>query len=385
MRILHLSAGNLHGGVETLLETIARWRGATPEVEAEFALCFEGEAAARLRGEGVRVHILGPARVRNPLSILNARRQLRRLLAERRFDAAIAHSAWIEGLCYPAIRAFKVPLVFWMHDAPARRHWTYRWAARAAPALAICNTRFTRESLPLIHRRLRAEVIYCPVAAPASNFALAAARAATRAELGTAADAVVIIQASRMERWKGQALHLEALGMIAGVSGWECWFVGGPQRAAEQAYFDSLVGRAGELGLESRVRFLGQRPDVGRLLGAGDIYCQPNFGPEPFGIVFIEAMYAALPVVTTAIGGVMETVDERLGILVPANDPAALAAALRRLIEDGGLRKRLGERGPARAAELCEPGPRMRELAAILKEVVAQGRAENSGGAGVIR
>ena len=61
-------------------------------------------------------------------------------------------------------------------------------------------------------------------------------------------------------------------------------------------------------------------------------------------------MYAALPVVTAAMGGVMETVDERLGILVPANDPAALAAALRRLIEDGGLRKRLGEHGPARAA-----------------------------------
>lgn len=376
MRIIHLSAGNLHGGVETLLETMARWRGATPEVEAEFALCFDGEAAGRLRGEGVRVHILGPARVRNPLSILNVRKQLRRLLAEGRFDAAIAHSAWIEGLCYPALRAFKVPLMFWMHDAPARRHWTHRWAARATPALAICNSRFTRESLAMIHSGVRAQVMYYPVPAPASNFASPAARAATRAKLGVADNAVVIIQVSRMEPWKGQALHLEALGMIAGLSGWECWFVGGPQRAAEQAYFDSLVGRAGELGLESRVRFLGQRPDVGRLLGAADIFCQPNLGPEPFGITFIEAMYAELPIVTTAIGGVMETVDERLGSLVPANDPAALAAALRRLIEDGGLRKRLGECGPARAAELCEPGARMRELAAILNGLCARPQVE---------
>jgi len=375
MRILHLSAGNLSGGVETLLATIARWRGATPEIEHEFALCFEGEAADRLRGEGVGVHILGPVRVRNPLSVMRARRELRRLVADGRVDAAIAHSAWMEGLCGPVMRTSKVALVFWMHDAPARRHWTYRWAAWAAPSIAICDSRFTRESLPMIHPGIQSEVMYYPVAAPAENFSNPAARAATRAELGVADDAVVIIQVSRMEPWKGQAAHLEALGMIAEVRGWECWFVGGPQRAAERTYFDSLTVRAGGLGIGSRIKFLGQRSDVGRLLGAADIFCQPNIGPEPFGITFIEAMYAGLPVVTAAIGGALEIVDEHTGMLVTPNDRAELAAALRQMVADEALRRRLGDSGPPRAAKLCEPGARMRDLAAILSTIGRRSKA----------
>jgi glycosyltransferase involved in cell wall biosynthesis len=48
------------------------------------------------------------------------------------------------------------------------------------------------------------------------------------------------------------------------------------------------------------------RSDVARLLAAADIHCQPNIGPEPFGITFIEALYAGLPLVTTSIGGAIE-------------------------------------------------------------------------------
>ena len=46
-----------------------------------------------------------------------------------------------------------------------------------------------------------------------------------------------------------------------------------------------------------------------RLLAAADVFCQPNSGPEPFGIVFVEALYAGLPVIATAIGGAQEIVD----------------------------------------------------------------------------
>ncbi len=80
-----------------------------------------------------------------------------------------------------------------------------------------------------------------------------------------------------------------------------------------------------------------------RLLAAADIHCQPNTGPEPFGITFIEALYAGLPVVTTSIGGALEIVDGSCGMLVEPNDPAALAGALRRLIEDRELRADVAE------------------------------------------
>ena len=57
---------------------------------------------------------------------------------------------------------------------------------------------------------------------------------------------------------------------------------------------------------------------------AADIHCQPNTAPEPFGLVFVEALYAGLPVVTTALGGALEILTDACGVLVPAGDAPAL-------------------------------------------------------------
>jgi glycosyltransferase involved in cell wall biosynthesis len=74
-------------------------------------------------------------------------------------------------------------------------------------------------------------------------------------------------------------------------------------------------------------------------------------------------------VVTTALGGAIEIVDESCGILVAPNDVDALAAALARLIDDANTRRRLGAAGPSRAKALCDPPTilwRMVTLIAVL-------------------
>jgi glycosyltransferase involved in cell wall biosynthesis len=124
-----------------------------------------------------------------------------------------------------------------------------------------------------------------------------------------------------------------------------------------------------------RVRFLGQRTDVPALLAAADIHCQPNLGAEPFGIAFVEALYAGLPVVTTALGAATEILDESCGVLVPPGDAAGLAEALRRLIEDPRERQRLGRAGPTRASQLCDPARQLNRLAEVLRPSTARGRA----------
>jgi glycosyltransferase involved in cell wall biosynthesis len=91
------------------------------------------------------------------------------------------------------------------------------------------------------------------------------------------------------------------------------------------------------------------------LLAAADIYCQPNIGPDAFGIAFIEALYAGLPVMTSAIGGGGEVVTPSCGILLEPGDAQALAGALRQLIDDPQRRRLLAAAGPARAKELCDP------------------------------
>jgi glycosyltransferase involved in cell wall biosynthesis len=247
-----------------------------------------------------------------------------------------------------------------------------RRARRARPDLVLANSRWTQSHLPSLLPGVPSEVVYPPVTdrTPADR---AAVRQAVRAELGTAGDAVVIVQASRLEAWKGHEVLLRALARLADLPGWECWIAGGAQRPEEEQYLTGLRDQAGRSGLAARVRFLGQRADVPQLLAAADIHCQPNAGPEPFGIAFVEALYAGLPVVTAAHGGALEVVDPTCGILLPPGDDGALATELRRLVRDADARRALGAAGPDRARRLCDPGDRLRQLAQCLAPCAGRG------------
>ena len=128
----------------------------------------------------------------------------------------------------------------------------------------------------------------------------------------------------------------------------------------------TLVASARRLGIGDRVRWLGERPDVRRLLAAADIHCQANVAPEPFGVAYVEALAAGLPVVASAAGGAIEIVDDSCGVLVPPGDAEALARALERLIVDRGIRARLAAGAPARARHLSDPATQMFRLADAL-------------------
>ncbi len=366
MRILHLNAGNLHGGLETLLVTLARCRELCPEMEPHFALCFEGRLSQELRDAGVPVHLLGPVRVSRPWTLWRARRSLRRLLGSGAFDAVVCHSCWPHAVFAPVVRAAGLPLVFGGHGLQGDGHWLERWARRTRPDLVLANSSVTQQSIAEhLFPACRSEVVYPPVSAP-ELADRAGCRAAVRAALGTPPKATVIIQTSRLEAWKGHTLLLQALARLQHLPGWVCWVAGGAQRPEEQHYRAGLETQARQAGLAGRVQFLGQRADVPQLLAAADIHCQPNLSPEPFGIAFVEALYAGLPVVTTALGGALEIVDDSCGVLVPPDDPQRLADALAWLIEDTDQRRRLGAAAPARARAVSEPAARMRQLAQIL-------------------
>ena len=373
MRVLHINAGNLFGGVETLLITLARFRALTPDVEPEFAVCFDGSLSAELKQLGVPVTALGETRVRNPLSVISARRRLAELLRRERYDVVVCHMAWAHAIFGPVVRASGAPLVEWQHLASDGSHWLERWSRRSRAELVICNSRYTADRLPPSLRGGAVEVVYCPVAPPRAYSE--AERLAARAEFETAADAVVIVHASRMQEWKGHRLLLEAARGLRGIGKWVIWFVGGAQREFESRYLESLRQMASECEIADRVRFVGERRDVERLLSAADIHCQPNTTPEPFGIAFVEALYASLPVVTTAIGGAVEIVDDSCGVLVAPADAAALAGSLRRIVTDTATRKRLGSGGPRRAHELSRPELQMTRLREIFQTL---GKSENA-------
>jgi glycosyltransferase involved in cell wall biosynthesis len=361
-RVLHVNSGNLYGGVESILVTLARLGHLFPAMESHFALCHQGRLSEELASAGAPVHWLPPVRISRPWTVLRARGELRNLLASEPFDLVICHMPWATAVFGPAVNAARLRLGFWAHAAPQGGGWLERLARLAKPDFAIANSRHTAESLPKLFPGVPHEVIHPPAELSAASFS-SADRNALRAQLGAEPDTVVIIQVSRMESWKGHALHLDALALLKDTSRpWMCWMVGGAQRPAELEYLNGLEEKVRRLGLSDRVRFLGQRADVPALLGAADIFCQPNATPEPFGICFIEALWAGKPVVSTAWGGALEIVDESCGRLVEPGDVAGLTAALRRLIEEDALRAQLGQRGPARAAALSDPATQMNRI-----------------------
>jgi glycosyltransferase involved in cell wall biosynthesis len=369
MRVLHVYSGNLYGGIETMLATIARCRDVCPEMESHFALCFEGRLSEELRAAGSPVHMLGNVRARRPATVLRARRSFSELLRHTAIDTVICHAAWSQAIFGPVARDAGLPLVFWLHDATEGKHWLERWARRTPPDLALCNSKYTEGTLKNLYRDVESQVIYCPVMPNAVSVDFDCA--AVRADLDTPADAIVIIQVSRMEAWKGHALHLEALAELREVPDWICWMVGGAQRPHEVSYLDELKAMAVNAGIGDRVLFFGEQQGIQELLLSADVFCQPNVSAEPFGISFIEALYAELPVVGTAAGGVCEIVDDSCGMLVPPSDHHALKIALLQLISDDAKRQALGVGATTRARQLCDPTQQLDLLHSKLTSVVS--------------
>jgi len=335
-------------------------------MQPEFALCFDGRLRQELKATGAPVHVLGPTRVSRPISTWKARRALARLLGGGRYDAAICHLAWAQAIFGPVVRRAGVPLIFWLHGATSGRHWLECWARLTSPDLAICNSTFTAGFLPNLYDGIPAAVLYNPVMAPP----VLRDRSAVRAETNTREDTVVIIQVSRMEHGKGHRVLIEALAELKDLPSWICWQVGGAQGSAERRYIDGLVELAEARGIKDRIRFIGERSDVWRLLQAADVFCQPNTEPEGFGLSFVEALYAGLPVITAAFGSANEILNDSCAILVPPGDAHQTASALRALMLDSDRRLKLSEAAPRHAMALGSPNIALRKLHSCMGEII---------------
>lgn len=379
MRVLHAYAGNLFGGIEKLLLILAEHGHLCPGFEQEFVLCFDGKLAEGLRKLGATVHLTPPVRLRNPLSIFRARRAMSKLLSTRSYDAVLIHASWPHAVFAKTVRQHKKPLVYFAHDAmrpEIKLTFMERLAQRWPPDLILSNSRYTANTLHRLFPNSPTEIYYGPVVPPdvsdRQNI-----RRRLRSELHTGEDESVILLASRLEEWKGHGLLIDALGQMKNRAGWRAWITSNVQRPHEADYLKQLTEQCARLGISDRVMFLGDRPDAADLMLAADIHCQPNKAPEPFGRVFVEAMYAGMTVITTDMGGGAEVIregEQLWGILVPADDPKALAHALTNALSDPELRRRSAQEGPDRAASLCKPVNSIQRLAQLVSKATTPAR-----------
>jgi len=155
-----------------------------------------------------------------------------------------------------------------------------------------------------------------------------AGRAEARRALGTRADGRLIGWVGRFDPAKGADVLVRAVGLLGDASVGAVMVGDGPERAACRAM-------AARLGIGERIAWPGVVPDAGRLLAAFDVFVLSS-RTEGTPIVLFEAMSAGVPVVASCVGGVPDVVGNGEAVLVPADDPGALAAAVRAVLADPG-------------------------------------------------
>jgi glycosyltransferase involved in cell wall biosynthesis len=333
--------------------------------EIEVAIPDEpGSAASRLEAERVPVHLLSLSRLRaspDPRLLLRFVRDfgpsVRRL--EAAIDGAGADVVQIGGLVNPhaavAARRAGAAVVWQIVDsrAPALlRRTAMAVVRRLADAVmfdgeALIELHGGRESLPM------PALVYFPPVDTARFAPSADRRRELREQLGIPAEAPVVGTVSSLNPMKGLEHFLDAAAQVAAQRP-EAWFVvvgGAPE--SHLAYREQLRRRADELALPNPVVFAGERGDVERWYPAFDLHLITSL-PRSEGTTTtaMEAQACGVPVVATRVAAVAEVVDDGVtGVLVPPEQPDAIADAVLWLLGDGELRARMGAAGREAALE----------------------------------
>ncbi|MCC6767262.1 MAG: glycosyltransferase [Deltaproteobacteria bacterium] len=223
----------------------------------------------------------------------------------------------------------------------------------------------------------RTDVI--PSGVDTNRFRPGADRAAAKAALGLDAATPVIGTVGRLEPRKGTATLIAAVHALGDAGRTLAAVVVGDGPLRSEIERD-VAAR----GLASRVRLLGDRADVREVLAALDAFVLPS-RTEGMSNALLEAMAMGLPVVATTVGGNPEVVaDGRSGLLVPAGDPDAMAAAVGRVLDDGALATRLGSAARRVVEERYGSRSMVRRLEAVYAAVAAGGEHAANGLAALV-
>jgi glycosyltransferase involved in cell wall biosynthesis len=295
------------------------------------------------------------ARIRdgaNALGRPDTVRQMVRIAREmRRAKVEIVHSYLFHANWFGTLtaRLARVPVaIVSKRNVDVYERARDRWACRIVNRLADCVTAVAQGVAEHVARTegcRRDKIVVVPngIDVTAGDRAGAAARPEDQ---GPAADHLVVGTIARLVWYKGHQELIEAFARVRREHGSaRLALVGdGPLRPA-------LGEQADALGLNGSVRFLGTVPRAWRLLPHFDVFVLPSRW-EGMSNGLLEAMAAGRPIVATTVGGNPELIaDGETGLLVPPENPEALAAAILRLVRDPALARRLGEAARRRVVQ----------------------------------
>ena len=401
-RICFLVGGREGGG--SALSMLQLIQGVDRErYDVTIAACEDGEYSAQLRQAGLQCHILGtgwPPLLRHLKGTSTSRNlhgyarlipwTVSTALALARYvrsdSISVIHTNYhhfhlVGGLVCVGTRRKCV----WHWRAPVRntmssgsrdlRSVALRGVVRCLAGLAgkrlwsIANSRATAQSIrPLVGDRCT--VIYNGIRMGPPP----AERVRLRSLLGLPEQARIVGLVGTMNPIKGHIYFIEAAARICRrYDDVHFVHIGGQTAAKQKTYEESLLARRTELGLDGRLHFLGHRPDAPQLTADFDIATVCTLPPgEGFGMVLIEAMAQAVPVISTDEGAATEIVTNgTTGILVPAADVDALASAIDGLLRDEKRRRAIGQAGREHCRLRFDIGRTVEEVQRIYDSVLS--------------
>lgn len=161
-----------------------------------------------------------------------------------------------------------------------------------------------------------------------------------RESLNIPRDRPLVGMFSRLSYWKGQHILLEAASKLPNLH----VLLVGEALFGEAEYRERLVNLAMQDSLKGRVHWLGFREDIPALMKACDAIAHCSTAPEPFGRVIVEAQLAKRPAIATIGGGTNEIIENGVtGLLIPPNDPALLAEAIKQILGDRAATQKIVE------------------------------------------
>lgn len=391
LRVLYVEAGSGSGGSSAslvrLLDQLAPTR-VTPVVLVHQHGTFTQELARR----GIAVDALmirdrrrpssgrhwreEPSQLWHNLVWLHAPllRQMVRRIAQFHPDLIhINNSPRVALAAIAAARWCRVPVVCHLRTARALSALE-RWVvARWVDRLIVLSSASQRACLT--QGIAAAKIVLIPDGIDVAAFRNGVTPDAARAALGLSAARPVIGSVSRLIAGKGHEPFVRALRMVVDQRPDVQAVIVGDVCEGASEYPQRLKALVAQLGLQAHVRFIGWTQQTSQVYPAFDVFAQTSLLPEGLPGVCIEAMASHLPVVSTAVGGAVDLVEDGLtGRLVPPNDSEAMATALLELLNDPSRRAQMGNAGYQRALQSFDIHRTAAAIEAVYRSAVEEAR-----------
>ncbi|MGY1743074.1 MULTISPECIES: glycosyltransferase [unclassified Blastococcus] len=385
IRVLQLTGITVGGSAEHLLQLAALLPA--DRFDVTIALSGGGPLDDAIRASGLPVVDYAPshgtghfkqATPDGPVELLRQFLRLRAHIRQRRYDVVHTHTSVAGAMGRVAAWSAGTPVRVHMlhayagHDGvPQPKRSLFRLVERVLGLVTthyVAGSRFIRD-VGVRQRLFRpADVTVIPYSSRMTvGDASEADRARLRAELGLPPEALLVALVGRIEDQKGVDLLVRAVPAVAAaVPAAHVVVVGDGTRRAE------VEALAAELGVADRVHLTGWRHDLADVMRAVDVLAIPSRW-EAFGIVNLEAMAAAKPVVGFAVEGIPEVVVAgETGLLSPAGAVDDLARDLVRVLTDPELAARLGAAGRRRFLENFTPEEMVRAHVALYDQLLSR-------------